>query len=237
MEIKLFKKPKNPIMINGFPGFGLVGTIATEFLINHLKTEIIGKIMVDDLPAMVAIHETKLVDPISIHYNSEYNIVIVHAIAPVNGIEWEISKAILEIAKELGAKEIINLEGVGSMVETNEPRTFFYSANDKKSEAFKKSGIDPLKEGIIMGVTGALLVEAGDDVMTTAVFAETHTNLPDSKAAARIIEVLDKYLGLKIDYQPLLEQAVKFESKLKKIMQSSQEATDMSEKKKMSYVG
>ncbi|MBW2989975.1 PAC2 family protein, partial [Candidatus Woesearchaeota archaeon] len=42
MQIKLWKKPKNPIIIEGFPGFGLVGTIASEFLIDHLKTELIG---------------------------------------------------------------------------------------------------------------------------------------------------------------------------------------------------
>jgi len=31
MKIILDKKPKNPIIIEGFPGFGLVSTIACEF--------------------------------------------------------------------------------------------------------------------------------------------------------------------------------------------------------------
>ena len=44
MEIKLYKKPKSPLIIEGFPGFGLVGTIATEFLLEHLQTEQIVKI-------------------------------------------------------------------------------------------------------------------------------------------------------------------------------------------------
>ena len=39
MELKLDKKPKNPIIIEGFPGFGFVGTIATEFLIDHLNAK------------------------------------------------------------------------------------------------------------------------------------------------------------------------------------------------------
>ena len=37
MRIILKKKPKNPVLIEGFPGFGLVGTITTEYLINELK--------------------------------------------------------------------------------------------------------------------------------------------------------------------------------------------------------
>ena len=80
MEVKLWKKPKNCTIIEGFPGFGLVGTIASEFLIEHLKTEQIGKILFDDMPAMVAIHENKVVEPLGIFYNQKYNIVILHAI-------------------------------------------------------------------------------------------------------------------------------------------------------------
>ena len=40
-----------------------------------------------------------------------------------------------------------------------------------------------------------------------------------------------------IDYKPLLEQAQKFEEKLKTIMQKSQEAQEVSDKKKLSYLG
>jgi len=40
--VKLTKKIKNPIVIEGFPGFGLVGTIVTEFLLDHLKCEEVG---------------------------------------------------------------------------------------------------------------------------------------------------------------------------------------------------
>ena len=72
MEVKLWKKPKNCTIIEGFPGFGLVGTIASEFLIEHLKTEQIGKILFDDMPAMVAIHENKVVEPLGIFYNQKY---------------------------------------------------------------------------------------------------------------------------------------------------------------------
>ena len=80
MEVKLWKKPKNCIIIEGFPGFGLVGTIASEFLIEHLKTEQIGKILFNDMPAMVAIHENKVVEPLGIFYNQKYNLLLVVAL-------------------------------------------------------------------------------------------------------------------------------------------------------------
>ena len=53
MKIILKKKPKNPTIIEGFPGFGLVGTIASEFLIDHLNTEMIGKIWIEVLSPFV----------------------------------------------------------------------------------------------------------------------------------------------------------------------------------------
>jgi uncharacterized protein len=237
MDIILEKKPKNPTIIQGFPGFGLVGTIATEFLIDHLKTEQIGKIWLDDLPAMVAIHEGKVVEPIGIFYNQEYNIVIVHGITAIQGMEWKVTDAVVNMAKDLKAKEIISLEGIGSTEPTAKTEAFFYSSNAKKAEQLKKSGAKPLKEGIIMGPTGILLLKAEKTMPVITIFSETHSQLPDSKAAAKIIEVLDSYLGLKVETKPLLEQAQKFEAKLKDIMVKSEVASEESKKKRLSYVG
>ena len=66
MKLVLTKKPKNVTIIEGFPGFGLIGTIATEFLLEHLDTEKIGIVEMDEIPAMIAIHQNKVVEPISI---------------------------------------------------------------------------------------------------------------------------------------------------------------------------
>jgi len=236
MKINLTKKPKNCKLIEGFPGFGLVGTIASEFLLEHLKFEQIGKISFDEMPATVAIHEGKIVEPLGIFYNKKYNLVLLHAIISTTGLEWKLSEIVVELSKQLSIKEIICLEGVGSSDETVTSRVFHYSNNEINSNKFKKLKIERLKEGIIIGVTGAVLLRV-DKLPISCVFAETHTNLPDSKAAAKVIEVLDKYLGLKVDYKPLLVQAEKFEGKLKGLLTESQKAMQLSEKKKMSYVG
>lgn len=237
MEIKLLKKPKNPIIIEGFPGFGLVGTIATEFLIDHLGVELIGKVTIDETPAVVAIHEDHIVEPLGIFYNKKYNIIIIHSLSGSTGLEWRLADVIQKLAKELNAKEIISLEGVGS-ASTNPgtERVFYFSKDEKSKKVLSKLGLNPLKEGIIMGVTGALLLTI-EKMPLNCIFAETHSELPDSKAAANIIKALDKYLGLKVDPEPLLEQAVKFEEKLKGLLRKGEEAKEMSEAKKLSYVG
>ena len=236
MEIKLFEKPKNCTIIQGFPGFGLVGTIATEFLIDHLETRLIGKITLDDMPAIAAIHEGKVVEPLGIFYNKKYNVVVLHAISSAQGHEWKIAHALTELIDKVSAKEVICLEGVGAPnIDTSKMRTFFHSNNDQRRKKLEKI-TEPLKEGIIMGVTGAVILRL-EDIPISCIFAETNTDMPDSKAAAQIIKVLDEYLGLEVDIKPLLAQAVKFEEKLKTILSKSKEAEDISEKKKLSYMG
>ncbi len=237
MKIILKKKPKNPIIIEGFPGFGLVGTIASEFLIDHLDTEQIGSMWLNELPAMVAVHEGKVVDPIGIFYNKKHNIVIIHGVTGVAGLEWKITDVIVKIANQLEAKEIISLEGIGSTIASEKIRTYFYTSDKKKEEKWKAAGSKKLKEGIIMGTTGIMLLKSARGMPVSSVFAETHSELPDSKAAAKVIEVIDKYLGLGVDYKPLLKQAEKFEEKLKELLQKGENLTKEQKKKRLSYVG
>jgi uncharacterized protein len=237
MEIKLTKKPKNPIIIQGFPGFGMVGAISAEFLIQHLNTELIGRIILEKAPAIAAIHEGKFVEPFGIFYNKKYNVVVFHATAPVMGHEWELSQAVVDIARQLKAKEIISLEGVGSVSQDESgQRTFYYATTEAHKKKLKAMKLEPLNEGIILGITAALLVKA-EDIPVACIFSETHNEMPDSKAAAKVIEILDKYLKLHVDYKPLLVMAEQFENKLKGIMQQSQQAQDDRDKKAMSYVG
>tara|TARA_Y100000310_G_scaffold337081_1_gene423215 strand:+ start:349 stop:1053 length:705 start_codon:yes stop_codon:yes gene_type:complete len=234
MRLVLNKKPTGVTIIEGFPGFGLIGTIATEFLMEHLEMEKIGLVEMQEVPAMIAIHENKVIEPISLHYNKKYNLVVVHAINIGKELSWKLADIIAELAIQLRAKEIISLEGVGSP-NAEGGRIFYYSTNNNHSS--KMEGVaKPLMEGIIVGVTGALLAK---NVKTPiiALFAEARSNMPDSKAAAHIIQALDIYTGLNLDPAPLLQQAKVFESKLKDIIGKGQQAEQIHEDKKLSYVG
>jgi uncharacterized protein len=235
MEIVMKKKPKNPTIIEGFPGLGLIGTIATEFLISHLKCELIGKIKSDDLPAMVAIHENKIVQPFGIFYSKKYNLVILHAVSNPAGFEWDVAEGVKNLAKNLQAKEIISLESVNLAGAAKKPKAFYYSNVAARRKKFDSMGLMPLKEGIIMGVTASLLLRL-DTVKFSSLFVEANSKMPDSKAAAKVIEILDELLGLKVNPKPLLKQAKEFETKLQTIMNQSKSSTEQ-QKKNLSYVG
>lgn len=229
MKINLKKIPKGVTIIEGFPGFGLVGTISTEFLIEHLKAELIGEFEYDDLPATAAIHKGKLVKPMAVFYDKKNNLVILHTILNVKGHEWKIADAIADLAKKTKAKEIISLEGVASMV-ADVKQQKIYTFGSKHLHSLGQ----PISESIIVGVTAALMLK---HEKVSCIFAGTSSQLPDSKAAASVIEVLDKHLGLAVDTKPLLKQADEFEKKLKGLMKNTQAVTKTAEDKSMSYFG
>ena len=229
MKIILKKVPRNPIIIEGFPSFGLVGTITTEFLLEHLKAELIGEFEYKELSPVIAIHKGKLVNPMAVWYVPSRNIVILHTILNIKGYEWEISEKVIEMAKKMNAKEIISLEGVATDDVSGEVKVYSYG-----SKRLVELGAKPIKESIIMGVSASLMLRYKK---TSCLFAATHSQLPDSKAAAKLIEILDNYLDLKVDYHPLLKQAEEFESKIKTILQQSNKTLRDADKKSMSYLG
>lgn len=242
MTLTLNKNLKDVTIVQGYPGFGLVGTIATEYLLEHLDVEPVGRILIEDQPALIAIHEGKVVEPIGLFYNAKHNLLIVHAINATTGMEWKIAGFVLELAHRVSATEIISIEGVGSPDAAHEEgeqsyRVFSFTSSKEQAKVFQKLDISPLREGIIMGVTSALLLEGGEDYIITCIFGETRTHLPDSKAAATVLTALSNYLKLKIDIAPLLKSAERFEEKLRSVLEHSRAAGGKKSKKDLTYLG
>ena len=234
MEIRLKTKPVNPIIIEGFPGIGLIGTITTEYLIKHLNAKSIGYIWSDKISPVAAVHDSKIVQPLEVFWDKKRNIVILHAMTDVKGLEWQISETLEQLYKMLKAKEIISLEGI--MGESTKPVPYYYTNLTSSIKKLKKLEATELKEGIIMGVTAAILLK-GKTMKTTGIFVETQSKLPDSRSAAKIIEILSAYLNLKIDVKPLIKAAADFENNLKGYMDKVKTAKKHKNQKAVDYMG
>ncbi len=235
MKIELTKKPQNVVILGGFPGFGLVGTITSEYLIDHLQAEKIGSVWFSEMNAMIAIHDSKIVEPFGIFYSKKYNLVVFHAITNVAGLEWKIAMAMQELASKLKAKEIICIEGVGGMPGKKSTGKYYYYSNKNKKK-WESIGVTNMSEGIVVGPTASMMLKM-KKFPISCVFAETASNLPDSRAAANTIKALDSYLGLKVDYRPLLKKAEVFEGKLKGLMEGANKVKLDKAKKEISYMG
>lgn len=230
MKLELYEKPKNVTILEAFPGYGLIGSIVAEYLLEHMDFKLIGKVVVDDLPPIVAIHKGGFIEPFGVYYNKEKNIVILHSINKAKGIEWKATDVVLDVAKQLSSKNILCIEGV--MAEGDD--VYFYCSNEKDKKVMKKLKIESLQEGIIVGVTGGLL--ANNTKNLTCLFAGTRAEIPDSMAASKILKVLNDYLDLGIDLKPLIKKAEEFEKKVTELLTKSQEVVSK-DKGDQSYFG
>ncbi len=237
MEIELTKKPTGATLIEGFPGLGFVGTVAVEYLLEHLKAEPIGQIKSIGMPPLATIHAGEVRQLLEIFYCKKHNLIFLHALSSVKGLEWALSNTINDLIKELKIKEVISIEGVGSPFQQAASRVFYHSDNEKCRRKLAKAGAELLSDGIVVGVTGALLMNKPKDVPSSFIFVETHSKMPDSKAAAEIIRVLDSYFGLKVDPKPLEHRAGQVQEKIKELMQKVAQTKDIKEKKEVSYIG
>lgn len=215
MEIKLYKKPQNVTIIEGFPGLGLIGTITTEYLIKHLNAEPIGYIWSNELMPVAAVHDSKLAQPIELYYDKKHKILLIHVLTDVKGLEWKISNALEKLYKMLSAKEFIFIEGILSYSEDNH-KIYVLSEDKKTQNKLISAGLSVMQEGIVVGVTAAMMLNK-KKIKSTGLFFETSMQLPDSRSAAKAVEILDKYLNLKVDYLPLIKSAEEMENKLKKM--------------------
>ena len=232
MKYYLTEKPKKVTIIQGSPSLGLVSTIAIKYLLDHLDAKEVGYIESENMLPLTAIHKGKIVNPITLYYNKKYNLLLVQAITEITGLEWQLAEVLHDIATELKAKEIMTIEGMPP--HEKEKINIYYYSEKKKIKQVKF-----LEEGIVMGATAALLLKS-KDIPVMCLFAEAHSQLPDSEAAAKIVEAINIYLGTKVDTKPLLEAAKKFEQNLKQFIEKTKEKIQLpsqTPKKEISYIG
>ena len=107
------KKLKNPTIVLGFPGTGLVGSVAAAHLIDTLNLEFGGYISSDEFAPLAAIHDYVPMPAARIHFSKELNLIVIlsEMSIPVSASN-ELADEIFKFAKSAGAKKIISLGGI-----------------------------------------------------------------------------------------------------------------------------
>ena len=210
---------KNPILIEGFPGLGLVGTISATYLVDKLSMEQVGYIVSDDFPPLTAVHNHVPLHPARIYASKKHNLIVILSefIVPL-GLVRSLAEKILVYAKEKEVSRIISLGGIAIK---GEQETVYAIATMKKDldSLEKMQGVKLIKEGASTGVTGVLLAEGNvTKLPVISLLAEAQPEYMDPKAASMVLHVLNKLLELNIDTSELDKEAVAIESKMRDMM-------------------
>jgi len=223
MEIQIIKtskpKLKNPTLIDGFPGLGLVGTVAASYLVEKLKMEPMGYIQGEQLPPLAAVHNYAPHYPARLYFSKKYNLIILMSefIVPIAAVHG-LSQAIYSFAQKEKVSRIISLGGIS--IKGEQDTVYMIASSEKlRTELSKQKGIEGIKEGATTGVTGVLLARgAVENFPVISLLAEAHEEFMDPKAAAMVVEVLNRILKLNVDTSELETESAKIHEKMQELL-------------------
>ena len=202
------KKLKNPVIVLGFPGTGLVGSVAAAHMIDALNLEFGGYISSDEFAPLAAIHDYTPMPAARIHFSKELNLVVIlsEMSIPVSASN-ELADEIFKFAKSVGAKQIISLGGI-SLKEKGTDIYIISSDRKAMNNIINKKIAKPIREGATTGVTGLLLTMGTlmkFPVMT--LLAESSEDYLDPGASSKVLKALSNVTGFKINTAKLDKEA------------------------------
>ncbi len=240
----------DPVLIEGLPGVGHVGTLAVEHLLEELDAEstLVRRIYSHEFPPQVSVEdgisELTCAELYGVSVSDGRDLLLLtgdHQ-AQTNAGHYVLTSAFLDIAAEFGATEAYALGGVptGELIEEY---AVVGAVNDESLlEAHEDAGVEFREDepaGGIVGVSG-LILGLGDRQGFDAVclMGETSGYLVDPKSARAVLEVLEGLLGFELDYETLDERADEMEEVIGKIQEmEQQQAMDVPTDDDLRYIG
>ena len=225
---------KGALVVSCFPSVSHVSSIVAHYLIERLELNFVGGVVDSRLPPVALIHEGKPMPPVRMYAgkpvcNMEQcdSVVVLVSEAPVPPkMCLPLSEALLDYSKaqDFGAGVLIDSfshqqeSGHEVMDSDDSDETLLgIGATDWAIDQLKEMDIALLEAGMISGMSGVLLGEGRRRKLNMlCIMAEATGGIPDARAAARVIEKLNKLLpAMELDIEPLIAEAERIEEQLK----------------------
>lgn len=242
---------KNPIMIEGLPGLGLVGKIAARYLIKQLKAQKFAYLYSPHFPYFVLVSKKGSVRLLRGTFyfwkneKGENDLIIFTGDSQAQTIEgqYEISNKILDFAQQHGVKLVITIGGY--RVEAKDKPKVIAAATSQSllNRALQADAVISPMGSPIVGTAGLILGLAPfRKIDAICLLGETRGYLPDPKAAKSVLEVLRKILNINVELSGLDEEIAKAESMVARLQKIEEkralQAEEMrrEENKKITYI-
>jgi len=246
----ILKKPKlnNPLVIEGLPGIGNVGKLAVEHLIDSINAIKFAELYSEDFPPQVFINPDGTIELVKNEFyywsakkRNQRDLILLTG--DYQGLsshgQYELAEKILDIAEDLGVKEIFTLGGYGLGHEVREPKVLCATTDKFLVKTMKKYGAIFKKNepgGGIVGASGLLLgLGKLRGLQGTCLMGETPGYLVDPKSAKAVLNILMKIINVEVDLSALEKKAKEIEyiaHQLKEMESLSKEKSE-----ELKYIG
>ncbi len=223
-------KLKNPVLLTGLPGIGLIGQVVGRYLVEELKAPKIANIFSPHFPHQVFMTKKggmRLIrNSIYLYRGKKRDIVIligdVQAMSSVG--QYEVAGKIVEYAAKIGIREILTVGGYSTGDFHEKPRIFAVATSEELRARLRKQGIIfGEAKGSIVGAAGLLpVVGKLHGIPSACIMGETHGGYVDAVAARNIVKMLSKYLSIPVDLTRLDERVAENKKIIKKVEQDIQ---------------
>jgi uncharacterized protein len=217
---------REPTLIEGLPGHGLIASIAVDQITQQLELEHHGNISADEFPPVVTFDDGMVRDPVRVYAGEEPAILTLQSDMALPPDAFEpLSKCVLQdLSEEFG--QAIFLAGAPAESESERGTVNGIATTERMRENLLDAGIELADEpGLVGGVTGALVQACyHGEVPAAVLIVKAHPFLPDPAAAQEVIEnALEPLVDFDIDTSELEKQAEDIQNRMAQIAEQYQQ--------------
>lgn len=231
----------NPILIAGFPGPGLVGSISTSHIIEQLHMHQIACVESEFIVPGVIYIAGKIRHPFRLYSNQEGNVCVLVCEAPImiQGIH-SVLDTVVKWAKENEVREVMVLEGIpveGIPDSSRKPMILSSAIREDNNDSFYKddtgekkdfSSSSPSNTTFIAGISGGLLSSClSNGIACKALLIPASSGIPDPEGAAILIEsisnITDNDSLKRIDAKQLREKGANLKRQMTETIRAVRE--------------
>ncbi|AHF99601.1 3-isopropylmalate dehydratase [Halostagnicola larsenii XH-48] len=200
---------ENATLVEGFPGIGLVGKIATDHLIEELDMRYYASVHCEGLPRVGIYREgdRTVRPPVRLYVSEDKNVLALQSDTPISASAVDtVASCLTGWLVDEGVRPVY-LSGRPAEQE-GIPQITGVATGDA-GDALDEIGVDPPSEdGVISGPTGALINRAAQqDYDALGLIVECNPNFPDPEAASELLEhAIAPLTDLSIDVDRLIER-------------------------------
>ncbi|MEM0374150.1 MAG: PAC2 family protein [Sulfolobaceae archaeon] len=216
---------KPAYLLVGLPDAGLVGEIATEYIIRKFKLKLFSSVYIPKLlPPISKINNGIANSPIELYYGN--NLIVLHSwIAVSLDAIYSIAKIIINYAKKYKIDTILSLTGfpIQNRLDIEKPSLYWITNTlDLAEEMSKFSEIKKFGDGYLAGPYAPILLESiKEGIRNLVIVTESFSDLPDPEASALALSFISKYIGIEIDTSDLLKEAEEIREKIRGLMEQT----------------
>jgi uncharacterized protein len=238
------KKLHSPILIAGFPGAGLVGSISTSYIIDKLHMSQIACVESEFIVPGVIYAEGKLRHPFRLYSNEKGDVCVLVCESPImiQGM-YSVLDTVMDWALRNKVKEVMVLDGIAveGLPDSKRESIILSSDGGEADEAslIHDNSIDVTQKeektadnsstvypttAFVGGTSGGILSSClSNGIASKAILIYAARGIPDPDGAATLIESLSRITDketLKVDTHELREQGASLKMRMEKIIQS-----------------